>query len=160
MNSTYFSKSTKAKHASAARNWTNTAPPNSRDDLCLCFSLHPSSMHAEYLIFQFPWKRQIFHEDYLNYFRFLINGLNELERGVIKTMMFEVLKLPEITTTMLRTFFWGGGVTLYISWSVCMLCVVARGQIQQQHQRSVQCVYYRITIISYISDTLHEFNTM
>ena len=32
------------KTASAARNFINSAPPYRRDDLCLCFSLHPSSM--------------------------------------------------------------------------------------------------------------------
>ena len=43
MYSTLSSKLTKAKLASAARNWIKSAPPNRRDDLCLRFSLHSSS---------------------------------------------------------------------------------------------------------------------
>ena len=34
----------RGKTASAARNCINSAPPNRRDDLCLCFCLHSSSM--------------------------------------------------------------------------------------------------------------------
>ena len=44
MNSSYSSKSSLGKIASAARNLINFAPPNSSDDLCLFFCMYPSSM--------------------------------------------------------------------------------------------------------------------
>ena len=46
-NSSYSSNRPTVKTASAERNWTNSAPPNSSDDLCLFVCIYPSSV---------PWK--------------------------------------------------------------------------------------------------------
>ena len=43
-NSSYFSKSTEEKQLAWQGIEQKFCPPNRRDDLCLCFSLHPSSM--------------------------------------------------------------------------------------------------------------------
>ena len=39
----------RGKTACAARKWTKSAPQNRRNNLCLCFSLHPSSMPEKYV---------------------------------------------------------------------------------------------------------------
>ena len=46
MNSNFSSKSTEAKDLARQRIEQNSALLNRHDDLCLCFSLHPSSMNA------------------------------------------------------------------------------------------------------------------
>ena len=43
LNSSYSSQSTEAKQLARHRN-KKICPPDRRDDLCLCFCLHPSSM--------------------------------------------------------------------------------------------------------------------
>ena len=39
-----FFQINRGKTATAARNWINSAPPNRRDDLCLCFCTNSSSI--------------------------------------------------------------------------------------------------------------------
>ena len=45
----------RGKIACAARKWTKSAPQNRRNNLCLCFSLHPSSMPEKYCNGNFHW---------------------------------------------------------------------------------------------------------